>query len=115
MVGTDSGQPDAADIFGAQLMIVCFQRGTMGDLVPLIEEAMAENPGIPAFVAALALAHAEEDRFDAARRLLEEFAATNFELPMDPAWISEMVAYAEAAIVCRDQEYAEPLLVPLAP
>jgi hypothetical protein len=36
-IGSDSGQPDASIIFGVQLMIVCGQRGTMSELIPLIE------------------------------------------------------------------------------
>src|SRR6202167_5056085 len=44
-IGTDGGQPDVATIFGAHLMIVSWQRGSLGDLVPLIEQAAAEHPG----------------------------------------------------------------------
>ena len=48
-IGTDSGEPDAAMIFGAQLALVSYQRGTMGELVPLIKEAAADNPGSSCF------------------------------------------------------------------
>jgi tetratricopeptide (TPR) repeat protein len=116
-IGTDSGQPDATVIFGAQLAIVSWQRGTMGELVPLIEQMAAESPNIASGVTAgaLALAHAEGDRTDDARQLLEQFAAADFELPLDQLWIIGMVAYAEAAIACRDPQYAGPLLDRLAP
>ena len=46
------------------------------------------NPGLPAFIAALALAHAEGNRIDEARRLLEEFVVADFELPLDQLWLT---------------------------
>ena len=74
-------------------MAVSFQRGTMGELVPLIEQMAADNPELAAaFAAALALAHVEAGRIDDARRLLEEFAAADFDLPLDPIWLTGMVA-----------------------
>ena len=115
-IGTDGGQPDAAVIFGAQLMVVSLQRGTMGELVPLIEQMVADNPGAPGLRRrCLAMAHAEADRTEDARRLLEEFAAADFDLPMDQVWLTGMVCYADAAIECRDPKYAGPLFDRLAP
>ena len=115
-IGTDCGQPDAALFFGGQLMVVSAQRGTMGELIPLIEQMMDEavaTPGV--FTAALALAHAEADHAEDVRRLLEEFAAADFDLPGDQAWITGMHCYAEAAIHCGDPKYAEPIFDRLAP
>jgi class 3 adenylate cyclase/tetratricopeptide (TPR) repeat protein len=114
-IGTDSGEPDAAVIFGAQLAIVSLQRGTMGDLAPFIEQAAADNPGLPGFVAALAVAHAEGGRIDDARALLEELADADFDVPMDGTWLTTMVSYSDAAIECRDPKYAGPLFERLAP
>jgi hypothetical protein len=63
----------------------------------------------------LALAHAEAERADEAGMQLEKFAVTGFELPIDDVWLTAMVSYADAAIVCRDRQYAEPLFDRLAP
>ena len=41
-IGTDCGQPDAALFFGGQLLVVSAQRGTMGELIPLIEQMVDE-------------------------------------------------------------------------
>ena len=41
-IGTDCGQPDATLFFGGQLLVVSAQRGTMGDLIPLIEQMVDE-------------------------------------------------------------------------
>jgi class 3 adenylate cyclase len=114
-IGTEHGEPDAAVIFGAQLAIVSLQRGTMGDLAPMIQEAAADNPGLPGFVAALAVAHAEGGRIDDARELLEELADADFDIPMDGTWLTTMVSYGDAAIECRDPKYAGPLFDRLAP
>jgi class 3 adenylate cyclase len=115
-IGTDCGQPDAALFFGGQLMVVTAQRGTMGELIPLIEQMIDEalaTPGV--FTAALALAHAEADHAEDVRRLLEEFAAADFDLPGDQTWITGMHCYAEAAIQCGDPKYAGPIFDRLAP
>jgi class 3 adenylate cyclase/tetratricopeptide (TPR) repeat protein len=115
-IATDSGQPDASVFFGGQMMVVNAQRGTLGDLVPQIEEMAASAPevGGPLFPV-LALAHAQAGHFDEARRLLEDFSSTGFDLPMDSTWLSGMTNYAEAAIECRDPRYAEPLFNRLYP
>jgi class 3 adenylate cyclase/tetratricopeptide (TPR) repeat protein len=115
-IGTDCGQPDAALFFGGQLMIVGAQRGTMGELIPLIEQFVDEAPAIVGvFTAALALAHAQADHTEDVRNLLEEFATADFDLPEDQAWITAMYCYAEAAIHCGDPRYAGPLFDQLAP
>jgi tetratricopeptide (TPR) repeat protein len=64
---------------------------------------------------ALALAHVEAGRLDDARRLLEAFAATNFDYPMETSWMPVMAQYADVAIACRDPKYAGPLFDRLAP
>jgi tetratricopeptide (TPR) repeat protein len=114
-IGSDGGQPDVATAFGIQLIMVQLQRGTLGTLVPLIEQVERENPGFPVFTAVLALAHSEADRFDEARRVLDGFAGSGFRLPLDVAWLTAMIACAEAAAACGDPRYAHPLLDQLAP
>ena len=115
-IGTECGQPDAALFFGGQLMVVSAQRGTMGDLIPLIEQMIDETLATPGvFTAALALAHAEADHTEDVRRLLEEFAGADFELSGDQTWITGMHCYAEAAIRCGDPKYAGPIFDRLLP
>ena len=116
-IGTEGGQPDAAIIFGGQLMIVSGQRGTMSELAPLIEQMAAETPNISRglFGSLLAKAHVEGDRTDDARHVLEEFAATDFDLPLDQIWFTGMVDFAEVAIECGDPKYAQPLFDRLSP
>jgi len=102
-------------MFGVQLTFVHWQRGTLGQLVASLEVAVAENPGLPAFAAVLALAYVEAGLVDNAHHLLEEFAATDLDLPLDGAWTTGMALYAEAAIECRDRRFTGPLFDRLAP
>jgi hypothetical protein len=102
-------------IFATQVLFCSWLRGTLSDLIPAIERTVADNPGISTFSAALAMAHAAGDRFDDAGRLLEGFAASGFDLPMNMQWLTGMCGYAETVIVSRHVIYAEPLFERLAP
>ena len=70
-MGTDSGQPDAFAIYGSQLMYVRHQQGRLGELVSLIDQAVTENPGLPAFRPVLAAAHLEAGNDATALDLLD--------------------------------------------
>ena len=115
-IGTDGGEPDA----DRHLRRTAHDRepptrhpGRTGS--PHRSRRQPTIPGSRRFTAALALAHAKADRIDEARQLLEEFAAADFDLPLDAVWLTGMVYYAEAAIECRDPKYAGPLFDRLAP
>ena len=114
-IGTDGGQPDAATFFGVQLMSISVQRGNLNELIPLIEQAIADNPGLPTLKATLAVAHAEGDRIDDARHLLAELAAANFDFPLDFAWLTGMTRCAQVAIECREKKSVTLLFDRLAP
>ena len=48
-LGIAAGQPDAVSYYGAQLTGVRRMRGRLHELIPLIEQAVEDNPGLPAF------------------------------------------------------------------
>ena len=96
-IGSESGQPDAFIIFGAQMLMVSWWRGTIGEMVPLIEGAIADYPGLPFFTGVLAMAHAEGDRPAEAREILDRFGLDGYQLPMNVTWLTGMMAYGEAA------------------
>ena len=114
-VGTESGQPDAFIIYGAQMLMVSWWRGNLGDMVDLIEGALATNPGLSFFSGVLAMAHTEGDRPEAARAIIARFGETGYELPMEVTWLTGMVAYAEAASQADDAPAAAALLEQLRP
>ena len=68
-IGSSCGQPDAELIFGAQLMMVNLQRGTLSDFIPLMEQWAADIPSLDKGVLSgvLAQAHAEGDHYDDAQ------------------------------------------------
>ncbi len=115
-IGTDGGQADASLFFGIHLIGVNQRRGTLDQLASLLEQMAADAPTVGrALTAVLALAHAETDRIEDAGRLLEELATTDFELPLDNAWLTAVVEYADAAIEVQDPKYARPLFELLVP
>jgi tetratricopeptide (TPR) repeat protein len=115
-IGTDSGQPDATIFFGSQVAVVNFYRGTLGELIPLIEQLAADGGSIgTVYTATQALALADADRTDEARQLLRQFAATGFDLPEDGTWLTAMASYAFTSIECRDRTSAGALFDRLAP
>jgi hypothetical protein len=116
-IGTDGGEPDASTIYGLQLMDVAWQRGTVVDLIPLLDQMDADTPDAPRAIAVAikAMAHADAGQLDEARRLLSELATRGFDFPIDILWTGGMVFCAEAAIECRDTGYAGPLFEHLAP
>ena len=115
-IGTESGQPDAEFIYGGQIMIVHHQRGSLDSLSPLIEDMASSTPNTSGVLSgALAVASLEGDRPDEARARLEAFAADDYELEMNPVWITGMAFYAEAAIGLGDPAFAAPLFERLEP
>ena len=114
-LGNESGQPDAFIVYGAQMLMVSWWRGTLGDMVTLIEGAIADNPGLPFFNGVLAMAHAEGDRPGPVREILSRFGDSGYELPMEVTWLTGMVAFAEAASQTDDAPAAAALLEQLRP
>ena len=115
-MGTDSGQPDAFAIYGSQLMYVRHQQGRLGELVALIEQAVTENPGLPAFRPILASAHLEAGNDVTADGLLDSAASDDFaSLPMDFVWMMGVAFYASVAVELRVMGPAEKLFDLLAP
>ena len=114
--GMAIGEPDAATYFGIQQMVVCLQRGNMGDLGPLIEDTIATMPELGhAGRAALMLSNLEGARIEAAVQNLEASAAIGFDFGLDNSWLVVVVDHAEVAIECRLAYHARPLRAMLLP
>jgi tetratricopeptide (TPR) repeat protein len=115
-IATLSAQPDALSFFTSQLTNIRYEQGRLAELQPLIAQVVADNPGIPAFRAVLALACCEGDLDDEARRLLAHETATKFaELPPDVTWLPGLAIYAEVAAQLQDAAAAEVLYELLLP
>jgi class 3 adenylate cyclase len=114
-IGIESGQPDAALLFSTQYFGVIWQRGSLADAVVLIEQSIADNPGITALVAGLAMAHVEGGRDDDARQLLKTSCSPDLDAPTTGTWLTAMTMFAEVAIECRDAKGAKQQFQRLAP
>jgi DNA-binding SARP family transcriptional activator len=116
VVGVASGQPDAEAFRADQLMPITWDRGGLGDAIPLLEGAVAANPGLPVFSAWLALAYCEQQRPDDARRVLAVAAADDFrDVPWDIVWLPTVCLYAEVCTRLRARREAAVLGELLAP
>jgi tetratricopeptide (TPR) repeat protein len=115
-IATLSAQPDALSFFTSQLTNIRYEQGRLAELQPLIAQVVADNPGIPAFRAVLALACCEGDLDDEARRILAHETSSAFsELPPDVTWLPGLAIYAEVAAHLQDGASAEVLYDLLAP
>jgi tetratricopeptide (TPR) repeat protein len=115
-IGNDSGQPDAFGFYGAQLIVIRWQQGRLGELIPLVLQVAAENPSLAGFHSALALAHLDGGDKEEAAHLLRVAAAKGFPLVhLDIAWLAAVVNYSLVAIYLDAIEVADGLIDLLAP
>lgn len=114
-IGQES-EPDALACYAAQQTSIAFERGRLGELIPLLEQAVENNPGVPGFRATLALALSEDLRLDEARAILEVAASSSFrDLPYDVTWLAVTCIYAQVASKLEERSAARGLYEMLAP
>ena len=109
--------PNFVNGWAAQVMWLRHEQGRLGEVLPLIEAAAADNPGIVAFRAALALAHAEAGSAASARRHLGEMLTHARRIPQDWLRTCTLTLCAEVTARLGEGELAavlEELLVPYA-
>ena len=115
-IGAESGQADAAMIYGAQITPIRTMQDRVGEFVPLFEQAAADNPGLPVWRAAVADTYAMVGRLDDAAAIVAGFARNRFmEVPYDQARFSCLVLLASAVFETRDREAAATLYELLEP
>jgi tetratricopeptide (TPR) repeat protein len=92
-------EPDALTCYAAQRTSIAFESGRLGELVPMLEQAVADNPGIPGFRATLALALSEDLHLEEAQTILELEAASGFRtVPRDVTWLTVTCIYAHVSV-----------------
>ncbi len=97
-MGHESGQSDALMIVGVQLFAIRAEQGRVEELIEILEQRVAENPGLPTLQATLAYGYSELGRHEEAKAIFDRAAADDFaSLPFDIGWISGMARYAEIA------------------
>jgi tetratricopeptide (TPR) repeat protein len=105
-LGQESGQPDAATIYAGQMFHVFWQRGIAPDGIGIVEAFAAENPEMAFTQAALAVCHAEGERFDDSLAVLDKVVGSGFDFSLDLFWCTAICGLAEAAVMCDSAEHA---------
>lgn len=113
--GLESAQPDAMTLYGGQLLTARYYQGRVHEMVPVIEQGMEENPGLPVWRAALALAKARAGDREGVRTLLTGEASRGFYFPDEPAWSISFGCWAEAAATSGAVDVAPALRTILSP
>jgi len=115
-IGTDSGQPDALTVYGGNLLNIRWHQGRTDEMIPLVEQAAAENPGIPAFQAAYGNILCESGRIEEARPLLETAHRADFhDAAYDYIWLTNTVFWGDTAAWLGDASVARVLYERLLP
>jgi hypothetical protein len=112
---TSSGQPDALAFYGAQIAVVRWDQGRLGELADGIALHAGSPEGLPIHRALAALALLEGGRPAEAGPLIDEAAAVDFEMPVDTIWLTGTCIWGEACILAARADLAEPLLERLLP
>jgi len=109
-------QPDAGMLVAGQLVGLRWEQGRSEEIVELVLQAQADNPGISGFRPAAAVVLADVGRHEEARALLDAAAAEGFDsVPRDNVWSTTLALWAEVAHDLRAPEHARPLYDELAP
>jgi tetratricopeptide (TPR) repeat protein len=104
------GSADGLTIFGAQISSVRWEQGRLHELVDLVAQAVIDNPALPSFKVAHALALCSGGNYDKARELLAPLVADGFaSIPLDLTWSSTLANWSEVAFRVRATEAAAPL------
>ncbi len=97
-VGIQSGQPDAFVLYAGALFLLRDAAGRWDELIPAMEQSVAENPDIAAFRACLAKSYAGVGRHEDARRLLDAEVEIGFQsVVRDVVWATTLCIYAQVA------------------
>jgi class 3 adenylate cyclase len=109
-LGQEAGQPDAAFIYGAQLMTLRMFQGRGEEVIAMLEQSVEAYPNVPGWRAALASLLCWLDRREQAAAILKRAASDRFEhiLPAT-ADLTALVFYADAAFQTGDSDAAATL------
>jgi tetratricopeptide (TPR) repeat protein len=108
--------PNAFSFYAAQIYDIRHAQGRLGEIIELLEQAVAANPRLPMFRAMYAAALCEIDRANEARIVFEPLAAGGFEqFAFDVTWMTAMMRCAEVAAHLEHRRAAEILTELLAP
>jgi tetratricopeptide (TPR) repeat protein len=98
-----AGDASIEAAYAGQLFALHRETGRLEDLLPLLEQAVVDNPIVVAFRVGLVLAKAATGDLDGARRGFEGLAADRFAaVPRDYAYVVSLAFLAETCTVLDD-------------
>jgi class 3 adenylate cyclase len=101
-IGSAAGQPDAALVYGGQVIQCRIPQGRAGELIEVIEQSVEAYPRLPAWRAGLAWAYGWLGRRADAAAVLEQAAADRFDhVPWEATRAITFAMYADAASQAR--------------
>ena len=111
-LGVETGQPDAMNLYGGNILTIRSHQGRLGEMIPVIEQLIAQvRDGLPGFpilaleaMSAWTLAHGGQ--LDAARVPFAEVKARCFDFRDDIAYLSSLSVSTEAAVLLNDRDAA---------
>jgi class 3 adenylate cyclase len=105
--GQEGSEPDAAMVYGATLLETRGAQGRGAEVIALVEETVANNPGIPAWEAGLSRLYCFIDRRSEGAEVLARAAAKHFRhIPCDTTQMSALAGYSDTAAQTRSLEAA---------
>ena len=106
----------ASQYYAIQVLGIRRDQGRMGELERPARQLVEDNPGRPAWRAALATLLCEEGRLDEAREEFERLASADFEdIPKDLDWMTAIVLLSDVCAELGDGERAALLYPKLEP
>ena len=115
-LGSESGEADAAMVYGGQQGVVWWSRGELEPLLGMIDQMSASFPAMPAFRAAGAMVRAQAGMTDEARAELDAAHARDYDSTHVDALMTQTLAFwSEVAVRLGDQRSAARLHDLLAP
>jgi class 3 adenylate cyclase len=115
-VGQEAGQPDAATLTGATVVLNRMLQGRGAEVIAVGEQMLAKYPGVPAWDAMLGYAYCLIDRLAEGAEILARAAGQHFEhLRNDQNRMVGLVMYADTAAHTRSVEAAGMLFELLEP
>jgi tetratricopeptide (TPR) repeat protein len=109
-------EPDAGMLFAGQTVGLRWEQGRSAEIVDLVVQAHADNPGISGFRPMTAVVLADVGRHDDARALLDAAAREGFDaVPRDNVWSTTLALWAQVVHDLGAAEHARPLYDELAP
>jgi DNA-binding SARP family transcriptional activator len=109
-IGIETGQPDAFNFYGAQILRIGRERDAGEDFLPILEHVVVENPDDRTARTMLARLYCDTGRTDKAREIVEAYVASSFQVKRDVFRVSTLCSIAHSIADLGWKEAAEQLL-----